>query len=72
MKEEYFTESIILKEAMSVWENGKTLCLSNPNLSDKANYYTQRIESHTESSPKVDTNEDYETLIKKQENENVF
>lgn len=57
---------------MSVWENGKTLCLSNPNLSDKANYYTQRIESHTESSPKVDTNEDYETLIKKQENENVF
>lgn len=58
---------------MSVWQNAFTLCQQNPEWKEKESYYQQKIiEYGTTTEDVVETTEnDYETLIKKQESENV-
>lgn len=74
IKEEYLVEPLIKEAAMSVWNNAIALCSLNEEWKEKELYYRERIEKGTtkpnETNQPIDTN--YEKLIKKQENENVY
>ena len=73
MKEEYLTEPLIKEAALSIWTNALALCHQNPEWNEKETYYTQKIQQYSTTDNLTETVDgDYETLIKRQENENVL